>query len=822
MLSLDALRLDARHSLRRLRQTPGLTITVVVTIVLVLGANLTIFSLLDAVVLRKVAVTSPHELVSISATDAKTNQPGYFYLDAVKDYRAVQQSFRQLAMYNGGGVLRVEPNGGTVIDVGVEAVSPEYFALVSVRPAAGRLLTAQDDSGPPTVVLSQRLSERIFGEASRAVTQTLPINGVPVTVVGVVERGFTGLAFDAGADLFVSFAALRTMLTNPNPAVRSPFLIGRLASGVSVEAARSELAARWPAIQSGNIGSVPAAARPAVLAQRVQIDPLANGFSGLRRQYGSSLTVLMGLAAVLLAVGVINLGGLLLARGLARNHELAVQSALGASASRLMQQSLLDGLFLALAGLLFALPMAWWLTQRVTPMLMARALPLQQTLAPTITVFAVSAAATIAIGLLIAALPARRAMTVRADDVLRGGRSVARSMGCAGRGVIVTQVALAMVLVSGAGLFVATIANLYANDDASGRTRPILWTRLAQNSGIRGGVTESYLRTLVDELSNVGGVDAAALSFYYPAYLGFPGVMTNSTITAGGAAAPSAALTGMTEFVTPGFFDLYGIARSRGRDFTWTDNPSAGSVAIVSQSVADRLFPSSDPVGQELHTTTAGATSRVVIVGVVENAPIGRIDEPKVPVVFRPMTQNLAQAAVPMAHVGVTGDLTQARDGYVKAVSSLGRHNVRALFTMDEWVGGALLQQRLVASVASSAAAIAVLLAAIGICGVLAYSVAARVREFGIRMSLGATQGAIGRMVVREGLLVVIGGVVVGVPASLAAATLVRAQLYGVSAGDPRVIAGAIVVFVVSSTIAASVPALRAARVHPMQALRRE
>lgn len=278
----------------------------------------------------------------------------------------------------------------------------------------------------------------------------------------------------------------------------------------------------------------------------------------------------------------------------------------------------------------------------------------------------------------------------------------------------------------------------------------------------------------------------------------------------------------MTEFVTPGFFELFGIARSRGRDFTWADNTNAAAMAIVSESVAERLFPSRDPIGQELQTTTAGATTRLIIVGVVENAPIGRIDEPRVPVVFRPMIQNLAQASVPMAHIRVNGDLARAREGYVTAVTSLGRNYVRALFTMDDWVDGALLQQRLVASVATSAAALAVLLAAIGIGGVLAYSVTARVREIGIRMSVGATQSSIARMVVREGLVVVIVGVAIGLPSSLAAATLVRSQLYGVSAGDPRVIAGAVLVFVVSSVIAASFPALRASRIHPMEALRRE
>jgi predicted permease len=822
MFTLDALRIDTRHSLRRLRQTPGLTVTVVVTIVLVLTANVTIFSLLDAIQLRKVSVTSPDELVAISATDARTNQPGYFYAETVQAYRSAQTSFTQLAMYNGGGVLRVEPQDGVVIDTGVEAISADYFALVQVYPAAGRLLTKEDDSGPPTVVLSHRLAERLFGEPSKAVAKKLAISGRPITVVGVVERGFTGLAFDSGADLFVSFATLRGILTNPNPAIRSPYLIGRLASGISLGEARAELVARWPAIQTASIDSVPAGVRAAVLAQRVQLDSVATGFSGLRRQYGASLIVLMALAVVLLAVGVINLSGLLLARGLSRNHQFVVQRALGATGSRLMQQSLLDGLFLAFAGLSCALPIAWWLTRRFTPMLMARALPLQQTLAPTMSVFVVATAITIVIGLLIAALPARHGMIVRAADVLRGGRSIPRTLGLVGRGVIVTQVALAMVLVSGAGLFVATLTNLYANDDSSARTTPILWTRLAQNSGLRGNPTETYLRALVDQLSQIRGADAAALSSLYPAYLGFPGVMTNTTIAPASAGDPVSVVTGITEFVTPGFFELFGIARSRGRDFTWADNANSGAIAIISESVAARLFPSSDPIGQELQTTTAGATTRVVVVGVVANAPIGRIDEPEVPVVFRPISQNLSQAVVPLAHVRVAGDLAEAREGYVNAVTPLGRHNVRALFTMDDWVDGALLQQRLVASVATSAAAIALLLAAIGICGVLAYSVTTRVREIGIRMSVGATQASIARMVVREGMVMVIAGVAVGLPSSLVAATLVRAQLYGVSAGDPRLIVGAIMLFVVASMIAASLPALRACRIHPMEALRRE
>jgi hypothetical protein len=374
-----------------------------------------------------------------------------------------------------------------------------------------------------------------------------------------------------------------------------------------------------------------------------------------------------------------------------------------------------------------------------------------------------------------------------------------------------------MVLVTGAGLFVATLANLYANDSTA-RIKPIVWTRLGNRPDVRSNPTETDVRALVERLSNIPGVDLAALSFFYPGYLGFPGVVRNTNISLPGDTTSS--ITGMTEFISPGFFDMAGIARVRGRDFEWTDTTRGQAVAIISESVAAQLSPSADPVGRELQVATNGVASRVVIVGIVADAPIGRLDDPHVPVVFRPMTQSLVQAAVPIAHVRVVGDLTSVRDGYVNAVNSLGRNQVRALFTMDDWIEGALLQQRLVAAVSSAAATIAVLLAAVGIFGVLAYSVTTRVREIGIRMSLGATPSSIIGMVVGEGALVASVGVLVGGALAVGASRLIGSLLYGISPGDPRVIAAAAILFLMTGIAAAWMPSLRASKVCPVDALR--
>ncbi len=815
----SALWLDLRHSLRRLRRASGLSLTIILTIVLVLVANIAILSLLDVVVLRKVDVPAPDELVAISAADSRTKQVGYFYADTVAAFRSAQRSFTHLAMYNGSGTLPVEIPNVPAITAGLEVVSPEYFDVVKVVPSAGRLFTAFDDGGSPNVVLSSRLAMRLFGAAAPAVDQTISMNGVKTTVIGVLPAGFTGLYLDAGSDLYISFSTLKIVLTTTSPGIRAPNLIGRLAPGVSIDDAHAELAGRWRGIQDATIDTVPAAMRAQVATQSVQVESAAHGFSGLRRHYGVSLTALMGLAAMLLSVGAVNVSGLLLARSLARDHEFAIQRALGASRAQLIRQPMIDGVLLSCAGLLVAMPIAWWLTDNIEPLLTARALPLQVQLTPSPGVMALAGAATIFTGLLIGILPARRAVNASIGGATRSSRAVSAGLGWAGRGVIVTQIALALVLVSGAGLFVATLINLYANDSTT-RSKPIVWTRLASRTDVRSLPTEADVRNLVDTLSKVPGADAAALSFFYPAYLGFPGVVRNTNIS--NASDTAVSITGMTEFISPGFFDITGIARIRGRDFAWTDASKGHPVAIVNESVASQLSASADPIGRELQIVTNGVATRVMLVGVVADAPIGRLDDPHVPVVFRPITQNLTQAAVPIAHVRVIGDLATVRDGYVKAVNSLGRNSVRALFTMDEWIDDALLQQRLVAGVSTSVALVSLILAALGIVGVLGYSVTARVREIGIRMSIGATPWSITRMVVSEGLIVAAAGVLIGGPLAFAASRLVASLLYGISPGDSKTIIVAATLFILTSIVAAWVPAVRASHVRPLDALRQE
>lgn len=823
---VEALWTDIRDSLRGLRRSPGFSLAVIATFALAIGANVTIVSLLNAIVLRPVSVSDPDRLVAISTTDPQTTRPGFIYADAVTAFRREQRSFATLSMYTAGFAPRLEARGSSVY-AGMEGVTPEYFDLVGTRVAAGRFLTEADNApagaDTPMVVITDRLWERIFGRDARAIGETLNIDGKPVTVVGVTAPGFYGLQTDAGSDLFVPLPVYRAL--GGDGAVRARQVIGRLAPGVTIEQARAEVLARWPAIQTA---TVPSSLRPAeqasIRAQRVAVDSVATGFSGLRTLYASSLVVLVGFTAILLAILCVNLTALLLARGLAHQHQFAVRSALGAGRARLFQRALADGLVLAVCGLAVALPLAWWSTQILTAMLsFARSLPLQQPLTPDVRVVGIAAVVAISAGLLAGILPAWRAANGQVDAAaLRPGRAIARTLGRSGRLLLTAQVALSMVLVVGAGLFAGTLSRLHATVD-NARTQSIVWSRLTLNPGDRGtSLGRPYFQDLVQQLSGIRGVDAAALSYYFPAYLGFPGTLPMDTFAPVAGPDPSAVATGLTELVSPGFFDLFGIARLRGRDFTWDDDGRGPPVAIVSESLAGQLFPAGDVIGRRVRVSSGAARTDLEIVGVVADAPIGRIREPHVAVVFRPMMQDLTRARSPMTSVRVSGDPTAVRDDYVRVVESGRHHLVRALFTLDQWIDFALLQERLIAGLSTSAAALAVLLACIGLYGLLGYAVASRGREIGIRMALGASRTDVVQMIVRDGLIVVVPGVMIGVPCALAAATLVRSQLYGLAPDHPATIIGAAAVFTVTGFVAALLPALRASKTDPIKALRQE
>jgi predicted permease len=566
---------------------------------------------------------------------------------------------------------------------------------------------------------------------------------------------------------------------------------------------------------------LPETERQALLRQRLTVAPLASGFSALRDRYGTTLWVLLALTGILLAVACANLAGLMLARSLTRRHTVAIRLALSGSARRVFWQMLVDGILLSTVAFAIALPFAWGIIRVVTASLVSPRGPATfPSGTPEAGVIAATALLTMGIGLAIGVVSAWQSVAVRVDEGLRPGRGVIRSFGSFGRGLLVAQVALTMTLLVGAGLFTTTLAHLRAND-TSLQSQRIVFTRAFREPGDRELLPPGYYQALVTELASMPGADAAALSVYYPTYFGLEvAVPTDYHYTRADGVTPLDG-TVLTDFVSPGFFDLFRFRLLKGRDVSWDDRLGKPAVAVISASLARAVFPAGDEIGQ--HIRIAGPDRRdVEVIGVVADAPYVKLDDPTPLVVFRPIMQETARTQFPIAYVRATGDLATLRDGYTRVIKSLGHRSLRAFVTSSEWVDGALVQERFTAALATSAAALTVLLSCIGVYGLLAYSVTARKREIGVRVALGATRRNVVRMIVRDGLAIAVPGVLIGAPCAWAAARLVRAQLYGIAPGDPRTLLFGAATLLATVLAASLLPALRASKVAPVEALREE
>jgi putative ABC transport system permease protein len=813
----DALRLDVQHSFRSLRRAPTFSLIVIVTLAVAVGATAAVGSLLNALVLRTVAVPSPKQLVALSALDPWANVSGYFYAETFEAYRRAQRSFAQMSMYSGGRVARVETRSG-VFDASTETVSPSYFDLVSARASAGRFFSESDEA---VVVFTEGFRRRVFGDGP-GVGEVVEVDGVPATVIGVAADGFEGLQSDGTADIILPFAVMRQAAGDPSRPLRSRDVVGRLARGVSIDAARAELLARWASIQSATLpATLPEPDRKALLRQRVDAAPLASGFSALRDRYGTTLWVLLALTGILLAVACANLAGLTLARSLTRRHQVAIRLALGGSTRRVFWQLLVDGILLSMVAFAGALPLAWGISRVVTASLVSPRGPARfPPVTPDAGVIAATALLTMGIGLAIGVVSAWQSVAVPVDEGLRPGRGVIGSFGRFGRGLLVAQVALTMTLLVVAGLFTTTLAHLRAND-TSLQSQRIVFARAFRQPGDQELLPPGYYEALVTELARMPGADAAALSVYYPTYFGLKvAVPTDYYYTRADGVTPLDG-TVLTDFVSPGFFDLFRFRLLKGRDVSWDDGMGKPAVALISSSLARAVFPAGDAIGQ--HIRIAGPDRRdVEVIGVVADAPYFKLDDPTPLVVFRPIMQETARTQFPMAYVRAKGDLATVRDGYTRVIKSLGHRSLRAFITSSEWVDGVLVQERFTAALATFAAALTVLLACMGVYGLLAYSVTARVREIGVRLALGAAPGTVVWMIVRDGLAIAVPGVLIGAPCAWAAARLVRAQLYGIAPGDPRTLLSGAAILLGAVLAASLLPALRASRVAPIEALREE
>jgi predicted permease len=822
---LDTVCHDVRYALRGIRRAPGSSTIVVATLALAIGANTALFSLLNAIVLRHLPVSEPDRLAVVSVLDPATTEPLLIYYPTFVEFAARQRVFESVALHVGGGVLRVEARGAAV-DGGVEAATANYYDLLGVRPQLGRFISSADApaTGPaaPVVVISFRFWQRQFGGDPHAIGETLTVDGVPLSIVGITPPSFHGLYVDGGADFCLPLTVLQRIAGDPTRPVRARTIIGRLRRGVTLDRARAEIETSWPSLVAATLpASLTAVERNALTAGRVQVQSLATGFSTLRRQFGLPLFVLVALTALLLMVGCANMSSLALARLIAREQQLAIQMALGATEGRLVRQAALENVALALLGTMAAVPLAFWTSRAIGAVLWGQAsIPLAITMTPDVRVLTVAATVGLACGLLVGIVPAwvaarrRRTLSVQHSHVI----GVPAASG--GRVLLLAEVAGSLVLLAAAGLFVRTLMNLRGNESAL-PAQTVVWARLwLTTAGRNAPVDRSYYGDLAQRLSAMPGAESVAFSMYFPAY--FNTARPLDTIALDGAPPGTNAVTGLTEVVSPRFFETVGIARLQGRDFTWRDDGHATPVAIVSASLARKLFGAGPAIGRRIRVGRDPAAALVEIVGVVADAAVGHIRDPRLPMLYRPMLQEPERARVPVASVRGHGNITTIGAEFARVVASSGRHFLRSTQTLEQQIDDALLQERLAAWLSSCFAGLALLLASIGIYGLLAYAAARRTREIGVRMALGASRTSVLRLILGEGARVGCAGVALGVPCALAVAPLARSLVYGVGPNDPVTLAVSAAMMLIVAIGAGLLPAIRAATVDPMTALREE
>jgi predicted permease len=823
---IDHLLQDARYALRQTRRAPGFACAVVVTLALAIGANTAFFSLVNALVLRTLPVRNPSGLVLLQATDDRGQQNRPIYYSTFTELARLPV-FETLALYSGGGLFQIEVRGSLNEGL-IEASTPGLFETLGLRPFLGRFFTS-DDSPPDrpaaaVVVLSYNFWRRAFGADPKAVGETILISGTPAMVIGVTPPEYKGFYVDGGYGFSVPLTFLnRQMATDPKRPVRGLNAVARLAAGVSLKEARAAVDAAWPALRVDTVPpGLTQTEQKEITTQRIKVESLANGVSSLRRQYQGPLMILWSISALVLLVGCVNFGGLMLARTAARDQQLAICFALGATRRRIVQQLLVESLMLSLIGASVALPLAWWTTQTAGMVLWQNqsTAPLAQSLTPDGRVLALTCAIAIATGLVIGILPAWTASRRRPLSGPRADRTVACVSSRWGKALLVAQVAMSLVLLFGAGLFASSLMKLL-NLDAGVRTESVRWSRLfAVPNGYRNQNDAAYYPELVRQVSEVPGVHSVALASYFPTFFGLGHLISTQILARAEATDPAEAAAGLMENVTPRFFETAGIRLLRGRDFTWSDDTHHPEVVIINESLSRKLFADGEAIGRRIRIGNDPRRAGVQVVGVVSDAAIGSYRQPHMPVAFRPRMQELQLSRAPVMVFRVSGDPAVVDGRIEEVIAGLGHEYPRRFYSLDEHIDRSLLQERLLAGLSSFFAGLAVVLAFVGLYGVLAYAVARRTREIGVRMALGASRGRVIRMVVRDGLVLTIMGVAIGIPCAVGAARLIGSFLFGLGSSDPTTLIAVSALMVSVGVVAGLRPALRASGVDPMTALR--
>ncbi|HUB78781.1 MAG TPA: ABC transporter permease [Bryobacteraceae bacterium] len=799
---------ELRYTLRNLYRAPMFTAVAVGSLALGIGANTAIFTLINAVLLRSLPGEHPEELVEVRQDYQHENISNPVW-ETLRDTQDVFTSAFawDYAIFN-------LARGGEARYVRGAWVSGGYFSTLGLRAAAGRMLTALDDrrgcSG--AAVISHQFAE----DHPDAFEHGVSIDGHTLPVLGVAEAGFRGLEVGRAEDVFLPLCAQSVVRGTDNDLDRHDLwdllVIARSKPGLG----REQVNARLKAMAHGIFAKEP----PAFAARSLEAIPQSEGRSYLRQGYGSALKVLLGVVGLLLLIACANVANLLLARGAARRKDIAVRMALGARRWHVMRQSLIESALYAAAGGALGIAFAQWGSRVLVSFLGGYQTPAFLDLSLDARVLAFTIAVSAAASLLFGLAPAWRGMRVDPQTAIKSdarGIAQGQSRFGAAKTLVAIQAAVSLVLVTGAGLLVSTFWTLDTMDVGFDRDHALIIQADARHADLTRERLLAEYDTVRQRLAALSGVRAASFSLIWP----ISGDVFNATVSTPGFQPRSRRdETIWYNYASPGYLEAIGTPLIAGRDFDSRDGTQSANVAIINQTAARQFFHAENPIGRICQLS--GRTGAIEIVGVMKDARYVSLTEPQHPAILMPQSQDPHSRPFITFEVRTTGSplaIAAAARDTIAGVDSTMSIEMRPL---SSHVDDSLRRQRMLAEISGFFGAVALLLAMLGLYGVVAHNMARRRGEIGLRMALGAARSRVVRMVLGDAAASVGSGLAAGALASLALTRFVASFLYGVQARDPWMLGAAAALFSAAAMLAAYLPARRAARTDPMAALRDE
>ena len=824
---LDSILGDIRYALRALRRSPAFTTVAVASLALGIGANTAIYTLLDTVVLRALPVPQPEQLAMVTMSDTDTH--GYFTNPLWEQVRDRQTGFSAIAAFAEQHLNTAD--GGEVRHVNVEMAGGDYFALFGMRAALGRLFTRADDvrGCAAMAVLGHDFWLSEYGGQASAVGQTIRLEGQPFPIIGVLQAGFNNPEVGREAQVYVPMCSEavikgeRSMLDR-----RSSWwmrVIGRMEPGMTVAQLRTRLAAIAPASYEATVPEHWGAQDKVDYRGRTfSARSAEHGVSTVRERYSGALRVMMGAVALVLLIACANVANLLLARAAARQREVAIRLAVGAARRRVVRQLLTESAILAFLGAAGGLALAYWGTSALVALISTSNNPVSLDLSLNVRVLGFTALVATITATLFGLIPAWRGTRVSPQTAMKaGGRGLAEGGGQRfriGKALVVAQVALSLTLLVGAGLLVGSLRNLNSMDPGFTSEGVLIATMDFRRTGVPSPQLRGPQQAILERVRALPGVSSAS-----PAALTPVGRSSwNDEIHIAGFT-PAEGDDRLAWFNEVGerYFETMDTRLLAGRDFDGTDVAGAPLTAIVNDAMARKFFGEKSPLGGQFRLRRGDTFSEpYTVVGLVENAKYQNLREDDFPTVYLPTAQNADGNQIVNLVLRATGNPLSLVSSIKSIVADAYGLAALTFTTLDAQLDRSLQRERMLAVLSALFGGVALALSMLGLYGVMAYTVARRRNEIGVRIALGADEGRVLRMVLGDVARVVGIGLLLGAAGALASGKLVSSFLYGMEPAEPAIMALAAAGLAAVALMAGLIPALRASRLDPVAALREE